>query len=37
MLMELYVVLAASLVVWIGLFAYLFRVDARVRELENRE
>ena len=35
--MELYVVLAASLVVWIALFLYLARVDARVRDLENRE
>jgi CcmD family protein len=35
--MELYVVLAASLVVWIALFMYLMRVDARVRDLENRE
>jgi CcmD family protein len=35
--MEIYVVLGASLVVWLSLFAYLVRVDARVRGLEERE
>jgi CcmD family protein len=35
--MELYVVLASSLVVWLALFGYMARVDARVRDLENRE
>jgi len=35
--MELYVVLGSSLVVWVGIFTYLARLDARVRDLENRE
>jgi CcmD family protein len=32
-----YVALAVTLVGWIGLFAYLVRVDKRVKELTNRE
>ncbi|HEU4754997.1 MAG TPA: CcmD family protein [Armatimonadota bacterium] len=35
--MELYVVLATSIIVWLGLFFYMARVDARLRDLENRE
>jgi CcmD family protein len=35
--MELYVVMATSLIVWLALFFYLARVDARLRDLENRE
>jgi len=35
--MELYVVMATSLIVWVALFCYLARVDAKVRDLENRE
>jgi len=35
--MELYVVLGTSVILWIGLFAYMARVDAKVRDLENRE
>jgi CcmD family protein len=35
--MELYVVLGTSLIVWMGLFFYMARVDAKVRDLENRE
>ncbi|MFN3649336.1 MAG: CcmD family protein [Armatimonadota bacterium] len=35
--MEIYVVLATSLIVWIALFAYIARVDARLKDLENRE
>lgn len=35
--MELYVVLGVSLIVWAGLFGYLARVDAKVRDLENRK
>jgi CcmD family protein len=35
--MELYVVLGTSIIIWIGLFAYMARVDAKVRDLENRE
>ena len=35
--MELYVVLGVSLIVWIGLFFYMSRLDGRIRDLENRE
>lgn len=35
--MELYIVLGTSLLVWGGLFAYMVRMDAKVRDLENRE
>lgn len=31
----LYIVLIIALVVWLGVFAYLVRMDARVRELEK--
>lgn len=31
----LYFVMFAALVVWLGLFAYLWRLDARVREIER--
>ena len=31
-----YVVLACALVLWLGIAAYLWRVDARVKELERR-
>lgn len=30
----IYVVLLVVLMIWAGLFAYLFRIDKRVRELE---
>jgi len=33
---DLYWVLAAALVAWIGLFAYLLFVEKRVRDLEER-
>jgi CcmD family protein len=33
---QLYWVLAASAVIWIGLFAYLIYVERRIRELERR-
>ena len=35
--MAIYVVLGTSLVVWLGLFFYMSRLDARLRDLENRE
>lgn len=35
--MELYVVLAVTLIVWIGLWAYMARLDGRIRKLEERE
>jgi CcmD family protein len=31
-----YVALAVTLVVWIGLFAFLYRLDRRVRKLEGK-
>lgn len=31
----LYIVMAVALVVWLGVFAYLWRLDRRVRELER--
>ncbi len=31
-----YVVMGVTLVVWIGLFAFLMRLDAKVRKLEKR-
>ena len=37
MKVELFVVLGVSLIVWIGLFAYMARMDARIRNLEERE
>ncbi len=34
---ELNTVLAVTLITWIGLFLYLFRIDRKVREAERRE
>ena len=31
-----YVVMAVTLVVWIGLFLFLMRLDKKVRQLERR-
>jgi len=31
-----YVAMAVTLVVWIGLFVFLMRLDKRVREIEKR-
>ena len=31
-----YVALSVTLVVWIGLFVFLYRLDKRVRELEGK-
>jgi CcmD family protein len=33
----IYYTLAVTLVVWIGLFLYLLRLDRRISELENKE
>lgn len=33
---ELYVVLIVSLISWAGIFFYLMRLDARVKELEKK-
>jgi CcmD family protein len=35
--MGTYYTLAATLVIWIGLFFYLLRLDRRISELENGE
>jgi CcmD family protein len=32
-----YVALAVTLLIWIGLFAFLFRLDKRVRKLEGNK
>jgi len=32
----LYVVLIIALAVWLGIYAYLFRIEARIRELERQ-
>jgi len=31
-----YVAMAVTLVVWVGLFVFLMRLDKRVREIEKR-
>ena len=33
---SLYYVLAVSLVIWVGVFGYLWRIDRKVRDLEKR-
>jgi CcmD family protein len=35
--MGIYSTLAVTLVIWIGLFLYLLRLDRRIAELEERE
>jgi hypothetical protein len=35
--MELYVVLATSVLVWGGLWLYMARLDGRLRDLESRD
>jgi CcmD family protein len=35
--MGIYYTLAVTLVIWIGLFLYLLRLDRRIAELEERE
>jgi CcmD family protein len=32
-----YVALAVTLIIWVGLFVYLRRLDRKVRELNDRE
>ncbi len=32
-----YVALAVTLLIWIGLFLFLFRLDKRVRKLEEKK
>lgn len=32
----LYVVLIIALAVWLGIYVYLFRIEARIRELEKQ-
>jgi CcmD family protein len=32
----LYIVLIIALVVWLGIYGYLFRIEHRLRELEKR-
>jgi len=36
-LSDRYAVLAVTLIVWIGVFLYLLRLDAMVRELRNKK
>ena len=33
---QLYIVLIIVVGIWLGLYAYLFRLDGRLRKLENR-
>ncbi|HTY01149.1 MAG TPA: CcmD family protein [Bacteroidota bacterium] len=33
----LYVVLLVVLIIWLGLYFYLFRLDSRVKKLEGRK
>ena len=33
---QLYIVLIIVVGIWLGLFAYLFRLDGRIRKLENQ-
>lgn len=35
--MELYIVLGASLIVWISLFVFMSRLDSRIKDLESRK
>ena len=32
-----YVVMAVTLVIWLGLFAYLFALDRRVKRIEDKK
>ncbi len=34
---DLYVVLSVTLLTWVGIFLYLLKMDARIRELEKNE
>ncbi len=33
---QLYIVLIIVVGIWLGLYAYLFRLDGRIRKLENQ-
>lgn len=34
---QLYVVLAIALVIWFGIFVYIFRIDKKLKKLEKQE
>jgi len=34
---QLYIVLIIVVGIWLGLYAYLFRLDGRIRKLENQK
>lgn len=34
---QLYVVLAIALVIWLGIFVYIFRIDRKLKKLEKQE
>lgn len=34
---QLYIVLAIALVIWFGIFVYIFRVDKKLTKLEKEE
>ena len=33
---SLYIVLLIAVIIWIGLFIYLFRIDGKLKKLENQ-
>jgi CcmD family protein len=33
---QLYIVMIIVLAIWLGIYSYLFRLDARVKKLENQ-
>jgi CcmD family protein len=33
---QLFIVMAIVLVIWLGLYVYLFRLDGRIKKLEER-
>lgn len=34
---QLYVVLVIALVIWLGIFGYIFRIDGKLKKLEKQE
>ncbi|MBN1633820.1 MAG: CcmD family protein [Ignavibacteria bacterium] len=34
---QLYIVLFIAIVIWVGIFIYLFRIDKKLTKLENRD
>jgi len=34
---QLYIVLAIALVIWLGIFVYIFRIDRKLTKLEKEE